>query len=78
MVITVSNPFEDEDALYRILQNEEGQCSLWPATLAIPDGWATVHDADSRSACIAYVEASWTDMRPLSLVRSALNDRSGG
>jgi MbtH protein len=78
MVITVSNPFEDEEALYRVLRNEEGQYSLWPATLAIPDGWAGVHDADSRAACVAYVEASWTDMRPLSLVRSALNDRSGG
>ena len=71
MGITVSNPFEDEDALYRVIKNAGGQYSLWPAALAIPDGWVTVHDTDSRSACVEYVEANWTDMRPLSLVRSA-------
>jgi MbtH protein len=65
----VSNPFEDPDARYQVLVNDEGQHSLWPATIACPDGWAVVHDADSRSACLEYVETRWTDMRPASLVR---------
>lgn len=66
----MSNPFEDADALYRVIVNDEGQHSLWPASLRTPDGWAVVHDTDSRSLCIEYIEKNWTDMRPQSLIRS--------
>jgi MbtH protein len=66
----VTNPFEDADARYLVLVNDEAQYSLWPATIAGPDGWTVVHGADSRSACLAYVEEHWTDMRPASLVRA--------
>ena len=68
--VVVTNPFEDADALYLVLVNDEGQYSLWPAGIAVPDGWVTVHDADSRSSCLEYVEEQWTDMRPSSLVRA--------
>ena len=66
----MSNPFEDADALYLVLVNDEGQYSLWPAGIAVPAGWITAHEADSRSKCLEYVEAQWTDMRPNSLVRA--------
>jgi MbtH protein len=64
----MSNPFEDNDGRYLVLTNEEGQHSLWPAFVAVPDGWTTVHGEDSRQACLDYVEEHWTDMRPKSLV----------
>jgi MbtH protein len=35
----VTNPFEDADAQYLVLVNDEGQHSLWPADIAVPDGW---------------------------------------
>ncbi|MDQ2588236.1 MbtH family protein [Saccharothrix yanglingensis] len=66
----MSNPFEDADALYLVLVNDEGQHSLWPAGIAVPAGWTAAHGADSRSNCLEYVEARWTDMRPHSLVRA--------
>ncbi|MEU1760500.1 MbtH family protein [Micromonospora sp. NPDC005686] len=66
----MANPFEDADALYLVLVNNEGQHSLWPSGIAVPDGWATAHDTDSRSNCLRYVEEHWTDMRPQSLVRA--------
>ncbi|MEU6094745.1 MbtH family protein [Streptomyces sp. NPDC047079] len=66
----MSNPFEDPDALYLVLVNSEGQYSLWPADIAVPAGWVTAHDMDSRSNCLEYVEARWTDMRPNSLVQA--------
>lgn len=66
----MTNPFEDADALYLVLVNDEGQYSLWPADIAVPDGWVTAHDPDSRANCLAYVEEQWTDMRPNSLVRA--------
>jgi MbtH protein len=62
-----SNPFEDEDERYLVLVNEEDQHSLWPAGIEAPAGWRVAHDADSRAACLLYIEENWTDMRPLSI-----------
>ncbi|MER7131035.1 MbtH family protein [Streptosporangium saharense] len=64
----MTNPFEDVDARYLVLVNAEGQHSLWPAFADVPGGWDGVHGPASRADCLAYVEANWTDMRPLSLV----------
>lgn len=66
----MSNPFEAPDARYRVLVNDEGQYSLWPAAITCPDGWTVVHHAGSRPACLEYIETHWTDMRPASLIRS--------
>jgi MbtH protein len=33
----------------------------------IPEGWTQVFGEDTREACLAYVEANWTDIRPRSL-----------
>ncbi|MFJ8942646.1 MbtH family protein [Streptomyces sp. NPDC102395] len=64
----MSNPFENEDAVYLVVRNDELQHSLWPADLTVPAGWTTVHGPDSRQACLDHVERHWTDMRPASLV----------
>ncbi|MQS06888.1 MbtH family protein [Streptomyces alkaliphilus] len=64
-----TNPFEDNDARYYVLVNEENQHSLWPAFAEIPAGWRVVHGEDDRQACLDYVNENWTDMRPLGLVR---------
>lgn len=64
----MSNPFEDENGTYHVLTNDEGQYSLWPAYIAVPQGWRIVHDSDTRAACLDFVNKNWTDMRPNSLV----------
>lgn len=64
------NPFDDPDGTFLVLANDEGQHSLWPAFAEVPRGWTIVHDRDTREACLAYVNESWTDMRPRSLARS--------
>lgn len=66
----VTNPFEDADTLYLVLVNDEGQHSLWPEGVAVPAGWVAVHQTDSRTKCLEYVDAHWADLRPLSLVRA--------
>ncbi|MEE1929012.1 MbtH family protein [Streptomyces sp. TRM 70351] len=66
----MTNPFEDEDASYLVLVNDENQHSLWPAFIGVPEGWSTVHGEDSRAACLEYVEQNWTDIRPASLLAS--------
>ncbi|MER5495751.1 MULTISPECIES: MbtH family protein [unclassified Streptomyces] len=66
----MTNPFDDEQASFRVLRNEEGQYSLWPEFAELPGGWTPVFGPQERSSCVAYVEEHWSDMRPLSLVRA--------
>jgi MbtH protein len=49
--------------------NDEGQHSLWPSFAAVPAGWTVTHEEDMRQACLSYVSANWTDMRPSSLIQ---------
>jgi MbtH protein len=65
-----TNPFEDENGTYHVLINEEGQHSLWPSFIEVPDGWTIVHKADKRAACLEFIEKNWTDMRPKSLIEA--------
>jgi MbtH protein len=72
----VENLFDDESASFVVLINEERQYSLWPATLTVPAGWDVVHGEDSRSNCLDFVNASWTDMRPAGLA-AAMAEKTG-
>ncbi|MFE4577313.1 MbtH family protein [Streptomyces chartreusis] len=63
----MSNPFEDPDADYVVLVNDEEQYSLWPTSLAVPAGWKQVYGPNPRAACLEFVERTWTDLRPKSL-----------
>lgn len=63
----MTNPFEDPQGRYFVLVNDEDQHSLWPSFIEIPAGWRSVFGADSREACLVYVEEHWTDLRPKSI-----------
>ncbi|MDQ0846703.1 MbtH family protein [Streptomyces sp. V1I6] len=63
-----TNPFEDPQGRFLVLVNDENQHSLWPSFAEVPPGWRTVFGEDTRDACLAYVEANWTDLRPASLI----------
>ncbi len=65
-----TNPFEDENGVYHVLVNDEGQHSIWPAFVPVPSGWNIVHKSDTRAACLDFVEKNWTDMRPNSLIKA--------
>ena len=65
-----TNPFEDDEAGFLVLVNEEGEHSLWPASVDLPLGWTVTHPEAGRQECLDYVEKTWTDMRPHSLVRA--------
>ena len=70
----MTNPFEDNDAQYLVLVNDEGQHSLWPVFVEIPAGWNQVFGEAGRQACLEYIEKSWVDMRPKSLVDAMEKD----
>lgn len=65
----MTNPFENEESTYLVLINDEGQYSLWPSFAPVPSGWTVVYGAESRQACLTYVNSEWTDMRPNSIVK---------
>lgn len=67
----MANPFDREDGSFMVLANSENQHSLWPVEISVPAGWRIVHEADTRAACLDYVETHWTDLRPASLVAAS-------
>lgn len=66
----MTNPFEDPDASYLVLINDEGQHSLWPVFADVPDGWRVIFGEAGRQECLDFIEESWTDMRPKSLIKA--------
>jgi len=73
----MTNPFDDENGTFLVLVNEDEQYSLWPAHIDVPAGWRIVHPADSRRACLDFIDANWTDMRPKSLRTAMQGDEAG-
>ncbi|MFF6877092.1 MULTISPECIES: MbtH family NRPS accessory protein [unclassified Streptomyces] len=70
----MSNPFDDADAEFLVLVNDEGQHSLWPVFADVPAGWSTAHGPAGREDCLRYVNDNWTDMRPRSLAAAMDQD----
>jgi MbtH protein len=73
----VTNPFENDEGVFLVLINDEGQHSLWPEFADIPAGWTIVHGPGARAECLDYVSANWTDMRPRSLAMEMDGDAGG-
>lgn len=74
----MTNPFDDETGEFLVLVNHERQYSLWPAHLDVPAGWSVTGPRGRRQACLDWIDANWTDMRPASLVREMdAHDRRG-
>jgi MbtH protein len=72
----MNNPFDEEDANFVVLVNDEEQYSLWPVSVDIPAGWKTALQPSPRQECLAFIEAHWLDMRPRSL-RDSMAEQSG-
>jgi amino acid adenylation domain-containing protein/thioester reductase-like protein len=62
----------DEDKpRYLVAVNAEQQHAIWPAGLAIPDGWQRHSQALTRQACLSAIAAAWPDIAPASLRETA-------
>jgi len=59
--------FDLEDAVFRVVVNDEEQYSIWPEYKQVPRGWREVGKTGTKRECLEYIESVWTDMRPLSL-----------
>ncbi|KIC08886.1 hypothetical protein RA19_18165 [Leisingera sp. ANG-M1] len=49
------------------VRNSEGRWSVWPADLPVPAGWQAESAPADRGACLAEIEARWSDPRPEAL-----------
>lgn len=58
---------DDPDIDYVVVVNDEQQHSLWPAPVAVPEGWTVAHGPAARADCLGYVRENWTDIRPASV-----------
>lgn len=55
---------------FTVVCNDEEQYSIWPLDRDVPAGWRAEGTTGSKDACLAHIDAVWTDMRPLSLRRA--------
>jgi MbtH protein len=56
----MSSPFDDQESLYVALMNTNGQYSIWPVFLDVPDGWNVVAGPMSRADTLAWIDVEWT------------------
>ena len=52
-----------------VVVNDEEQYSIWPAERELPAGWRSDGFSGTEEECLAYIDETWTDMRPASLRR---------
>jgi MbtH protein len=64
----MTSPFDDHTLTFIVVVNHENQHSLGPELVAIPSGWSPVFGPAGHEDCLAYVDRSWTDMRPKRLI----------
>lgn len=63
---STKSPSKEGSLPFRVLINHEEQHCIWPAIKDTPLGWSIAFEGSSE-ACKSYIEANWTDMRPLSV-----------
>jgi MbtH protein len=54
---------------YAVVVNDEEQYSIWRTGRDLPAGWRTEGFTGTEDECLAYIDETWTDMRPASLRR---------
>jgi MbtH protein len=59
----------NEQVLFKVVVNDEGQYSIWWDGRELPAGWRAEGTRASKEECLAQIDEVWTDMRPLSLRR---------
>jgi len=65
-----------EDALYKVVINDEEQYSIWPAERDNPLGWRDEGKVGTQEKCLSHIEEVWTDMRPLSVRQHMANEEA--
>jgi MbtH protein len=51
---------------FQIVLNIEQQYSIWPVDQPLPDGWLPTGRAGTKAECLAFIDAAWNEVTPLS------------
>ncbi|HEY2550139.1 MAG TPA: MbtH family protein [Streptosporangiaceae bacterium] len=62
-------PEEQQARQYVVVVNDEEQYSIWAAERELPAGWRQDGFTGPEDECLAYIDETWTDMRPASVRR---------
>jgi MbtH protein len=62
-------PGAQDSLQYAVVINDEEQYSIWPEGRDLPAGWRLDGFTGTEDECLAYIDETWTDMRPASLRR---------
>lgn len=62
-----TNHFELVDGKFLVLVNHEGQYSLWPGFVAVPNGWTQAFGLSTREECVDFINEKRVVLRPRSL-----------
>ena len=68
MLPTMSHDWTD--GTLKVVVNDEGQYSIWPADRENASGWRDAGKTGTKEECLAWIKETWTDMRPASLRKS--------
>ena len=71
-------PGAQESRPYVVVVNDEEQYSIWQAGRDLPAGWRQDGFTGTEDECLAYVDETWTDMRPASLRRWMRDHQQAG
>jgi MbtH protein len=64
----------EDNTIYKVVLNHEGQYSIWPVEKKNPPGWTDAGKSGSKTECLAHIKEVWIDMKPLSL-RNKMEER---
>lgn len=71
--MTINN--EENQELFSVVINHEGQYSIWPLDREIPGGWEKEGKTGSKTQCLEYIDKTWTDICPRSIRRKTSGNR---
>jgi MbtH protein len=64
---TMMEKNSEDQLIYEVVVNSEGQYSIWRVDKQRPEGWREANKVGTRGECLGHIAKIWTDIRPLSL-----------
>ena len=60
MEMSMNEQYDQDNAIYKVVVNGDGQYSIWPAERELPNGWNEVGVLGTKAECLAYIQKIWT------------------
>ncbi|XUY30487.1 MbtH family NRPS accessory protein (plasmid) [Agrobacterium sp. rho-8.1] len=57
----MTNPFDNNEEPFKVLENKRGEYSLWPQHVEVPAGWDVRLEAP-KTECVEYIDGKWMSL----------------